>query len=376
MNVDDPTAATTSGTAAEVRGDPHDIDGPWLTEALEAAGVARGAQVLDVAFGGFIGTGQSARSARLHLTWSDPDGRPASLVGKFPSDDETARMFQFMSGTYFKEWIFYDQLADTVDVRSPVCHVARFDSARSDFVLLMEDIAGSSQGDHLDGLTVDQVALAVEESVGLHAPRFGDASLEPVLFQNQPVSSAAEGGAMAQMIYQGTLPNFFDRFGARLDDDVRDLVERLGPKVARWFEGTDTPSTLVHMDYRSDNFLFGQTPADPPIVVVDYQSLGYGCGATDLAYVIGGSFPDQSLRARVERDLVEDYRTRMAAAGVDLPAEALWRDYRHGSMWGVLMAVLASMSTQTTERGEELFVAMTQGHGRHALDLDALALLE
>jgi hypothetical protein len=98
---DDETRSTTvAESGAEVRGDPHAIDGSWLTEALESAGVARGARVLDVAFGGFIGTGQAARSARLHVTWSEPEGRPASLVGKFPSDDEGARAILFSSGGY------------------------------------------------------------------------------------------------------------------------------------------------------------------------------------------------------------------------------------------------------------------------------------
>ena len=45
----------------------------------------------EVAFEGFVGTGQMSRNARLRLTWdADPDGRPTSFVGKFPSDDEAA----------------------------------------------------------------------------------------------------------------------------------------------------------------------------------------------------------------------------------------------------------------------------------------------
>ena len=40
----------------EVRGDPAHIDAHWLTEALEAAGVARGAEVTAVELAGFIGT--------------------------------------------------------------------------------------------------------------------------------------------------------------------------------------------------------------------------------------------------------------------------------------------------------------------------------
>ena len=76
----------------EVRADPRTIDAAWMTAALEEAGIANGSKVADVAFEGFVGTGQMSRNARLRLTWDgDPEGRPTSFVGKFPSDDEAAR---------------------------------------------------------------------------------------------------------------------------------------------------------------------------------------------------------------------------------------------------------------------------------------------
>jgi hypothetical protein len=39
------------------------------------------------------------------------------------------------------------------------------------------------------------------------------------------------------------------------------------------------------------------------------------------------------------------------------------------------MAIVASMVVRRTERGDEMFVAMAERHGRHALDVDAEALL-
>ena len=83
----------------------------------------------------------------------------------------------------------------------------------------------------------------------------------------------------------------------------------------------------------------------------------------------------QTVRAASERDLVESYRSHMASAGVDQTADALWRDYRHGSLWGVLMSVMAAMGAERTERGDEMFVAMVTRHARQALDPDALEIL-
>src|SRR5437588_5915493 len=94
----------------DVRGDPFAIDAPWLTNALEQAGVARGARVLGVERVQFVGTGQMGRNARFSLAWDEPAGRPATVVCKFPTDDATARATGFDNGTYLKEFVFYTEL--------------------------------------------------------------------------------------------------------------------------------------------------------------------------------------------------------------------------------------------------------------------------
>ena len=77
----------------------------------------------------------------------------------------------------------------------------------------------------------------------------------------------------------------------------------------------------------------------------------------------------------MERDLLDDYRARMGAAGVDYDADTMWHDYRLGSLWGVVMTVIATILAAQTERGDEMLTVMAQRHGRHALDLDARGAL-
>lgn len=361
---------------ADIRSEPSQVDAPWLTDALEDAGVARGAKVLDVDYVGDIGTGQTGRNARFALTWDDAEGRPASVVGKFPSADENARVSAFGNGTYLKEWLFYSQVKPTVGIRTPECHAARYDEAGQAFVLLMEDLAGCRQGDQLDGLSTDQIALALEQAVALHAPRWGDPSLERFLMgEGVPAVTPDEVAAMAQGMYEATLPGFLERLGDRLDPDVAQLAADFAPKVGSWVTGTDTPPTIVHLDFRADNFLFGQTTEDPPLVVCDWQTLSAGSAMSDIAYVISGSHPDATARAAAEGALVEDYRRQLNAAGVAYGAEDCWRDYRIGSLWGMVITVIATVAAAQTERGDDMLTAMAQRHGRQALDLDALSLL-
>ena len=52
----------------------------------------------------------------------------------------------------------------------------------------------------------------------------------------------------------------------------------------------------------------------------------------------------------VETDLVEDYRRRIVARGVEYSADDCWRDYRLGSMHGMLITVVATAITLATTR--------------------------
>ena len=60
-----------------IRSDPRAIDGSWLTEALEAAGVARGATVTDVRFDGFH-RHRSDEPQRPAIAHVGRPGRPAA----------------------------------------------------------------------------------------------------------------------------------------------------------------------------------------------------------------------------------------------------------------------------------------------------------
>jgi hypothetical protein len=356
----------------DVRGDPATIDGPWMTEALEGAGVAQGAVVTSVLFDGFVGTGQMSRNARFSLIWDRPEGRPATVVGKFPSDDETARLSSFAAGIYEIEVAFYDEVVDTVAIRAPKCWVARFDAGAPDFVLILEDLADSVQGDQFAGCTEIEAGLAIEQAVGLHAPRWGDPTLSGLtaLKPRDGEDRVTQLGTYYRACFEGCLA----RLGPGLDADVVRLVEDFNAVIPQWAGGTGTPRTVVHGDFRPDNFLFGRTPEAPPLAVVDWQTVFEGLGTADIAYLIGGSLPLER-RALIEGDLVEDYRRRHNAAGLDYSQDACWRDYRWETIRGVVIGVVATMFAKQTQRGDELFTLMISRHARHALDLDVLALL-
>ncbi len=350
------------------------IDAAWMQKALDTAGLTDGAKVTDVEFKGYIGTGQMGRNARYALTWDQPDGRPATVVGKFPTDDPTGRASGF-DGAYQKEWTFYQELTNTVNIRAPKCFVASFDAPGQNFVLLMEDLAGSAQGDQMRGLNVHEAELAVEQAVALHAPRWGDPTLANLTFGDTVIRSREENAARLQMIYDVCFEATLARLGPNLPAEAMDLVREFSPKVTSWgFAYEDTPATLVHMDFRPDNFLFGVTPDAPPLVVVDWQTLTNGPGTHDVAYMIGGSFEPEE-RVKVERGLVESYCRQLNEQGIDYTFDQCWRDFRVSSLWGVIMSIIATQLAAQTERGDLMLTTMLRRHADQAIALDALSLL-
>ena len=65
----------------------------------------------------------------------------------------------------------------------------------------------------------------------------------------------------------------------------------------------------------------------------------------------------------------------MAAFGVAAERDELWREYRLYAFSGFLMAILASMNVERTQRGDEMFAVMAERPAWQVLALDSLSLL-
>ncbi len=351
-------------------GEPNELTAQWMTSRLEESGVAGGAKVTAMEFQGFIGTGQMGRNARFALNWDNPEGRPASVVGKFPTNDAPTRQSSFEGGAYLKEVEFYRSIKPTVKIRTPQVYVNLYDPEAQDFVLIMEDMSGSEQGDQFRGLTVDEAALAIEQAVNLHAPRWGDPSLESMREMSREETALRLGE-----IYAMTCEAALAQLAPHIDDLSMEMARNLAPLVGSWTNAITTPETLIHMDYRPDNFLFGVSPDAPPLAVVDWQTYRNGPAMTDIAYMIGGAFLPE-VRPTVERDLIVDYCARMKSEGVDYDFNTAWSDYRIASLWGIIMSIMAAILAARTERGDKMLGTMLLRAAHHANDIDALSLLK
>ena len=324
----------------------------WLSDLLNA-----NVEALDAVP---VGTGQVGATYRLMLTG---DGVPPTLIGKFAATDPVSRASGVAQGSYIREAGFYRDLAPRAALPVPdILHVA-IDQATQDFAIIMEDFPGHRAGNQLEPVRIADAAAIVDALGTIHAAWWDD----PVLDTLDYLPGAA-GAAKREYdpLYAALWPAFVDRYGTRVTPVMRQVGSAYVGRVDQWAEPRVTPRCLVHGDFRHDNMLFG---SNPPIVVVDWQTAAVGCGATDLAYFAGTSL-DPSDRREHEIALFDRWH-----AHVRSDRAPLWRAYRRDAFAGFIMAVAASMIVGRTDRGDAMFLAMSERAAIMAIDWDSISLL-
>ncbi len=182
-----------------------------------------------------------------------------------------------------------------------------------------------------------------------------------------------DNGDLIRGLFPQLYTGFRERYATRLAPEVLDLGAGIVAKLDAYLAREPSVRTIVHGDLRIDNILF--SPSGDACWLVDWQTLGRGSGAADLAYLVGTSIADPSERAAADRPAFDHWIAALTAAGVEPDRDALWTDYRVGALSGYFMAVFESMSVERTERGDEMLAVMAERPARQALTLGSLDLL-
>jgi len=341
---------------------PDAMSPAWLAGALgQAPEALRGFTVAKV------GTGQMCDSFRLTLDWAANVGAPSTVVAKCPSHDDASRHIAKLTGTYVKEVSWYRELAAGSGVAAPLCHHAEIADDDVDFVLILSDLAPAGQGDQLAGLGLAGLIPCIEAAAGLHALLWNDPRLETLPWL------ARDNGDVIRALFPQLYAGFRERYAERLDTEVLDLGAGIAQRLDAYLSRQTAARTIVHGDLRIDNILFA--PDGESCWLVDWQTLGRGSGATDLAYLVGTSIADPFERAAADRPAFDHWIAALERRGIAPDAAGLWTDYRVGALSGYFMAVFASMSVERTERGDEMFAVMAERPARQALAMGSLDLL-
>ncbi len=228
------------------------------------------------------------------------------------------------------------------------------------------------QGDQIAGASDVCIEAAVSNLAGLHAPLWNAPELDRIDWM-----TSGAGEEFARYVELAT-PVFLERYADRLADADQDVLRRFAERASVWVARRPPDRTLVHGDYRLDNLLFRDSPADALgciVTTVDWQTLSVACGGQDLAYLLGNSCEPEQRRAHEPRTLAA-YREALAALGVERSAEDVFSDYVYGAFQGPVITVLGALAVGRTERGDAMFVAMARRCAAQVRDLRALERLD
>ena len=311
-----------------------------------------------------IGTGQMAESYRVKFCESGVDIN--SVVVKVPSQNENSRGASRATRCYELETNFYANLREHVKVATPECLHVWYDAVSDDFVLVLEDIVGATQGDQISGATMQQAEAAIDELVKLHSPLWGSEKLND--FTWLPKHSVKSSAGTRQLL-ETVFPGFAERFVNTVSAEIISLGARLVENYDGYIAAFPEVLTVTHRDFRLDNLLFTESEKHFDIKVVDWQTVGAMPGVCDLGYFIGASF-DVDDRRDNEQSLVRQYCEGLQAENIGVDYQDIWAQYRLLGTSGYIMAIVASMLVKQTERGDAMFAVMANRHGQQMIDLE------
>jgi hypothetical protein len=320
-----------------------ELTADWFTDVLST-----GARVIDVRIE-TIGTnvGFMGEVHRCHLGWDGGDtdaDMPASVIVKVPTHvDENFALGDALQ-SYEREIVVYQTLRSTLGLPLPRYFYGAMDpdpaawlerpvlflfehlplravnwviaqflklsgKSKRRYVLILEDIADARQPTQLLGGSLDDARRSLQVLARFHAHNWMRTDAQEAYRRIWPMDRAAR---VFQASYVRNREQFIERYGAVVDDDMLarlDEIQGRAPEISASLAAE--PWTLLHGDFRLDNLLFRP---DGEIIVLDFQGLGSGRPAVDVAYFITTALTAE--HRDEEAHLLRSYHDALVDAGV------------------------------------------------------------
>ncbi len=346
---------------AQIPGVIGDVDAMWLKSELGWDVDSIEVQQIGA------GIGVSSALYRLKLSGSNC---PSSVVVKLPALDEAAVFTSTMLRMYIREANFFVSLCNEMPIGVPIAYLSRVDEATSQFVVVMEDLGGLRIVDQNEGMSMSDARIAIDAVAKLHAKWWG---------QGDELSAAGTTISLGDPIYPAVLPFVFGEGWEKLTKEMElpASIMEIGPKFADRLPSllqslVTGPNTMCHGDYRADNILFDN--AGEP-VVIDFQLLGSGTGAYDVAYFVTQSLSMQDA-SLYERELFDRWIAGLTAAGLVVDVDDLWLQYRRCALFCLAYPVIASRGMDLyNSRERKLLEMMNERFDRAVRELNLAELM-
>ena len=316
-----------------------------------------------------IGAGIGVSSALYRCVLKGPNC-PSSVVVKLPALDEAAVFTSTMLRMYIREANFFGSLCNEMPVEVPVAYLAKVDEETSRFIVVMEDLGGLRVVDQNVGISIEDARAVIDAAATLHA-KWWDRGDE--MAQNGTTIS------LGDPIYPAVLPFVFGEGWEKLTKEMNlpaGILE-IGPRFSERLPSllqslVAGPNTLCHGDFRADNILFN---SDNEPVLIDFQLLGSGTGAYDVAYFITQSLTKEDA-SKYERELFDRWIAGLQGEGLVVDAEDLWLQYRRCALFCLAYPVIASRGMDlNNDRERTLIEMMNERFDRAVRELNLAELM-
>lgn len=287
----------------------------WLSELFKKP--VRSFETIDMSGAG----GLNASMAKLVITFED--GTVKTAVSKTIPEERWGASKDF---GHPRECLFYEKFADTLDVTTPKAYFTNGNMDTGVKLLLLEDLSDCIQsgyffGNHsplnwgkdLEALTSpapgvtmeDIISIVFSEAANIHAKYWNDKELGNLSFLRcsdwqKGTNEVGWAAAHAMSVKAWTeIKSTIDEGKAVLEWDM-ELVHIIQASLNKisWKEFSARKQsnadafTLVHGDFHPGNMMY--RPSTKEIAIVDWEQVGIGSGAQDLAqYMISHTTPSE-----------------------------------------------------------------------------------
>jgi len=308
---------------------------------------------------------------RAKLTYADEThGAPDSVVLKLPRQRDlrtpTLRL------AYEREVRFYQNLAPHLEALVPRLIYADFDTATSDYVLVLEDFPEAQVTSNETGATSTQAYSLLGYIARLHARYW----LHPHLQGYGFLSSVSRWMERFNADQRQRLPVFLQRFSPFIQPGEMEIFKALPDRFTAAVEPlVDAPQTLIHNDFSMKNILISGGSSDPRFILIDWALVGRGPGVRDVSFFIENSVPPR-MRSEDELVLLRHYWECLCGEGVSgYSFERMLEDYRRSVVLDLSRMMWNGGVDHMTPVFESIIKHEIRGRTGSAVELGLLSLL-
>ena len=256
------------------------------------------------------------------------------LVAKFSAPRKEALDNAKRGGTHERELRCYDELLNSTPISIPEIFACWFDKDTSEYLILQEFIEFDQSVDQIEGITIAQSKLVIEEAASMHAHWWEHSDLAqskwlPRLNDDRRRTNLTTVTRLGWHTLTGILDEGDVKYpkisGESLSEEIDDMLCDLSTSA----------STLIHSDLRADNLLFN-TSGDE-VMIVDWQGCSFGPSSFDITYHMIQSLSIND-RRQYEAELLNHYVSSLDSLGHQITSDEVHKLYRDSILYSLSIA--------------------------------------